>query len=82
VPAFAVLLAFVVLEAYQSYNDAKSGAEAEAEAVLQLSRTVEAFEPQEHERLEGLLVCQSKADALEAPGFRSRRRPAEIFPRR
>ena len=59
--AFAVLLAFVVLEAYTSYNDAKSGAEAEAEAVLQLSRTVEAFEPEEHERLDGLLVCYGRA---------------------
>jgi hypothetical protein len=59
--AFAVLLAFVVLEAYQSYNDAKSGAEVEAEAVLQLSRTAEAFAPEEHERLEGLLVCYGRA---------------------
>src|SRR5215207_10506649 len=41
--AFAVLLAFVIFEAYDSYNDAKSGAEAEAEAVLEPSRTVEAF---------------------------------------
>jgi Protein of unknown function (DUF4239) len=59
--AFAVLLAFVVLEAYQSYNDAKSGAEEEAEAVLQLSRTAEAFGPDEHARLEGLLVCYGRA---------------------
>lgn len=59
--AFAVLLAFVVFEAYDSYNDAKSGAEAEAEAVLELSRTVEAFEPEGHARLEGLLVCYGRA---------------------
>jgi hypothetical protein len=59
--AFAVLLAFVVFEAYDSYNEAKSGAETEAEAVLELSRTVEAFEPEEHERLEGLLVCYGRA---------------------
>lgn len=59
--AFAVLLAFVVLEAYESYNDAKSGSEQEAEAVLQLSRTVEAFRADEHERLEGLLVCYGRA---------------------
>jgi hypothetical protein len=59
--AFAVLIAFVVFEAYDSYNEAKSGAEAEAEAVLQLSRTVEAFAPAEHERLEGLLVCYGRA---------------------
>jgi hypothetical protein len=59
--AFAVLLAFVVLEAYQSYNDAKSGAEEEAEAVLQLSRTAEAFGSDNHARLEGLLVCYGRA---------------------
>jgi hypothetical protein len=59
--AFAVLLAFVVLEAYESYNDAKAGAEEEAEAVLQLSRTVEAFKPEEQGRLEGLLVCYGRA---------------------
>jgi hypothetical protein len=59
--AFAVLIAFVVLEAYDSYNDAKSGAEAEAEAVLQLSRTVDAFDSQERQRLEGVLVCYGRA---------------------
>ena len=59
--AYAVLLAFVVISAYTSYNDAKSGAEAEAEAILQLSRTVEAFSPDQIERLEGLLVCYGRA---------------------
>jgi hypothetical protein len=58
---YAVLLAFVVISAYTSYNDAKSGAEAEAEAVLQLSRTAEAFSPEQLERLEGLLVCYGRA---------------------
>lgn len=42
-------------------TDAKSGAETEAEAVLQMSRTVEAFAPGEHGRLEGLLVCYGRA---------------------
>ena len=59
--AYAVLLAFVVIQAYTSYNDAKSGAETEAEAVLQMSRTVEAFAPDQLERLEGLLVCYGRA---------------------
>ena len=59
--AYAVLLAFVVVSAYTSYNDAKSGAEAEAEAILQLSRTAEAFSPEQLERLEGLLVCYGRA---------------------
>jgi hypothetical protein len=59
--AFAVLLAFVVIQAYDSYNEAKSGAEEEAEALLQLSRTVEVFSPEENERLEGVLVCYGRA---------------------
>jgi Protein of unknown function (DUF4239) len=59
--AYAVLLAFVVIQAYTSYNDAKSGAEAEAEAILQLSRTAEAFSPEQLARLEGLLVCYGRA---------------------
>jgi hypothetical protein len=59
--AFAVLLAFVVVQAYTSYNDAKSGAETEANALLEMTRTVEAFAPKEHERLEGLLVCYGRA---------------------
>jgi len=59
--AYAVLLAFVVIQAYTSYNDAKSGAETEAEAVLKLSRTAEAFAPKQLHRLEGVLVCYGRA---------------------
>jgi Protein of unknown function (DUF4239) len=59
--AYAVLLAFVVFSAYTSYNDAKAGAEAEAEAILELSRTVEAFSPDQLERLEGSLICYGRA---------------------
>ncbi len=59
--AFAILLGFVVLQAYDSYNDAKRGAEQEAQAVLELTRTAEAFTPEEHELLEGTLVCYGRA---------------------
>ena len=59
--AYAVLLAFVVIQAYTSYNDAKSGAETEAAAVLKLSRTSEAFAPDQLHRLEGVLVCYGRA---------------------
>ena len=51
--ALAILLGFVVLQAYDSYNDAKKGAEQEAQAVLELTRTAAAFGPEEHARLEG-----------------------------
>jgi hypothetical protein len=59
--AYAVLLAFVVIQAYDNYNDAKSGAETEAEAVLQLSRTATAFDRESHASLQGLLVCYGRA---------------------
>ena len=59
--AFAVLLAFVTVQAYDNYNDAKSGAETEAQAVLELSRTAEAFNPEAHATLEGVLVCYGRA---------------------
>jgi hypothetical protein len=59
--AFAVLLAFIVIQAYTSYNDAKTGAEEEAASILQLSRSADTFRPREHARLEGLLVCYGRA---------------------
>jgi hypothetical protein len=59
--AFAVLLAFVVLEAYDSYNEAKRGAELEAQAVLELSRTMEAYDPEDAARMKGTLVCYGRA---------------------
>jgi hypothetical protein len=58
--AFAVLLAFVVLEAFQSFNDAKVGAEEEASTILQLSRTADFFSPKERDPLEGDLICYAR----------------------
>jgi hypothetical protein len=59
--AFAVILAFVVLEAFGSFNDAKGGAEEEATTLLQLSRTAEFFPPAERGRIEGVLICYGRA---------------------
>src|SRR5262245_41941714 len=59
--AYAVLLAFVVLEAFQSFNDAKTGAEREATTVLQLSRTAEYFPAAERDPIEGDLICYGRA---------------------
>ncbi|HSD24341.1 MAG TPA: hypothetical protein VLB79_08460 [Solirubrobacterales bacterium] len=59
--AFAVLLAFVVLVAFQSFNDAKTGAEEEATAVVELSRTAEFFPAAERDSIEGVLVCYGRA---------------------
>src|SRR5690349_10791622 len=59
--AFAVLLAFVVLEAFQSFNDAKTGGEDEAVTVLQMSRTAQFFSPPERDPLAGTLICYGRA---------------------
>ena len=59
--AYAVLLAFVVLEAFQSFNDAKTGAEEEAISIVQLSRTAEFFPPVEREPIEASLICYGRA---------------------
>jgi hypothetical protein len=59
--AFAVLLAFVVLVAFQSYGNAKTGAEAEAVAVVEMSRTAEFFTATDRDLLQGELVCYARA---------------------
>ena len=59
--AYAVLLAFVVLEAFQSFNDAKTGAEEEATTVVQMSRTAGFFTPAERDPIEGVLICYGRA---------------------
>jgi hypothetical protein len=59
--AFAVILAFVVLEAFQSFNDAKEGAEQEATSVVQLSRTAQFFPPEQRDPIEGVLICYARA---------------------
>jgi Protein of unknown function (DUF4239) len=70
--AFAILLGFVVLQAYDSYNDAKSGAEEEAQGILELSRTSAAFSAEEHKRLDGLLICYGRAVIAKAwPAMRA-----------
>jgi len=59
--AYAVLLAFVVLAAFQSFNDAKTGAEEEAISIVELSRTAEFFPPAERDPIEGVLICYGRA---------------------
>ena len=59
--AFAVLLAFVVLEAFGSFNDAKAGADEEATTLVQLSRTAEFFPPAQRDPIEGVLICYGRA---------------------
>src|SRR5512132_1536665 len=59
--ACAVLLAFVVLAAFQSFHDAKTGAEEEATTLVQLSRTAEFFPPAQRDPIEGVLICYGRA---------------------
>jgi hypothetical protein len=59
--AFAVLLAFVVLEAFGSFNDARTGAESEATALVELSRSSEFFASTDREPLAERLICYARA---------------------
>src|SRR5689334_14621463 len=46
---FAVVLAFVILAAFQTYNGARSGVQSEASAVLDMSRTAALYSPSERD---------------------------------
>jgi hypothetical protein len=59
--AFAVILAFVVLEAFGSFNNAKDGAEEEATAIVQLSRTAQFFPPGQADPIQSELICYGRA---------------------
>jgi hypothetical protein len=59
--AFAVLLAFVVFEAFENYDKAREGADTEALTVVQLSRTADGFVPAQRNDFEGLLLCYARA---------------------
>jgi Protein of unknown function (DUF4239) len=77
--AFAVVLAFVVLVAFQSYNSAKAGAEAEAVAVLEQFRTAEFFPAAQRDELQGELLCYARAVVHYGwPRMRDQRRSSEV----
>lgn len=58
---FAVLLAFLVLSAFQTYNGAKSGAASEANATLDMSRTAALYPPSQRDLLRSDLLCYGRA---------------------
>jgi hypothetical protein len=58
---FAVVLAFVILAAFQTYNNAKAGAQSEASAVLDMARTAALFPPGQRSELRADLVCYGRA---------------------
>src|SRR5690242_6539333 len=59
--AFAVLLAFITLAAFQTYHGAKDGAGSEAVAVLDLFRSAALFPPHQRDELRGDFVCYGRA---------------------
>ena len=61
--AFAVLLAFVVLEAFENFDNARSSAETEATDVVELSRYADYFSPTDRTRLVATLVCYGRSVA-------------------
>lgn len=58
---FAVLLAFVTLAAFQTYNGAKMGAQTEAAAVLDMTRTAALFPPSQRDQLRADFICYGRA---------------------
>ena len=59
--AYAVLLAFVFLLAFQSYNSARSAAEREATATASLYHDADAFTAPVAGRLHGEIVCYARS---------------------
>jgi amino acid transporter len=59
--AFAVLLAFITLAAFQTYNGAKSGAQSEAVAVLDMFKTAALFPAPQRVELRSDFVCYARA---------------------
>jgi hypothetical protein len=63
--SFAVLLAFVILAAFQTYSGARAGAGSEATAVLDMARTAALFPAAQRDRFRGDLTCYGRAVVVE-----------------
>lgn len=59
--SFAVLLAFLILSASQTYTTAKTGAATEANAVLQMSRDADLFPASQSDQLRSDFICYGRA---------------------
>jgi hypothetical protein len=69
--AFAILLAFMIIVAFQTYNGAKSAADSEGTATLEMFRTEAYFPPKERDAARSNLVCYGRAVAYsEWPAMR------------
>ncbi len=77
--AFAVILAFVFLLAFESFDRARTAATEEAEATAALFHTAELFPPAERDALQAQLVCYARGViALEWPAMDHRRSSPEV----
>src|SRR3712207_2201420 len=63
--AFAVVLAFVILISFQTFNGAKEAGDAEAVALVDLARTAQFFPPEQQQKLRGGLLCYARAVAFD-----------------
>ena len=61
--AFAVLLAFITIAAFQTFNGAKSGARTEAVATLEMFRTAALFPPADRDALRADFACYGRSVA-------------------
>jgi hypothetical protein len=59
--SFTVLLAFLILSAFQNYNGAKAGAASEAAAVLDMARAASLLPAPDRDRLLSTYICYGRA---------------------
>jgi hypothetical protein len=59
--SFTVLLAFLILSAFQTYNGAKAGAASEADAALEMARAAALFPVSQRDQLRSDLICYGRA---------------------
>jgi hypothetical protein len=77
--SFAVLLAFVIFLAFDTYGHAKDSAEVEAISVQELYRNAQLFEPETRDQLKGELICYARA--VIDDGWRAMREQQASSPR-
>jgi hypothetical protein len=69
--AFAILLAFIIVDAFQTYSGAKTAAQNEATTTLEMFRTAGYFPPARRDAVRSDIVCYARAVAYsEWPAMR------------
>lgn len=79
--AFAILLAFVIVNASDTYGGAKSSADSEATATLEMFRTMGFFPAEQRDAVRSDIVCYARAVAYsEWPAMREGRPSPYVVP--